>query len=272
VHGRADGGDPRPADYEAVRISEVPAVKLMSSAAPEKNVDAARAAGAEFIMVRLFASFDNDRVVKAGDFVSWLMPDVERFYDRGIRFFEIHNEPNLRQEGFGASWQDGIGFAMWFLMVGAALKERFPGVRLGFPGCSPGGDMMGGDGKLIKRDQWQFLEVAADAVEAADWIGCHGYWTSRAEMLDEAHGMGWKRFARRWPGKLLLITEFGNALPHESKAEKGRQYQEFFTLLADQRSVGAAFGYVVSGSGWPAWSWVGEDGSLTEIPGIVGAR
>lgn len=276
VHARADGGDPRLADYKAVGNARVNALKLLTTCTPAHinmwNAEFDGIGRDQFTMARMFASFDDDRVVSAEDFVHWLLPDMQRLYDVGVRYFEIHNEPNLRKEGFGASWKDGHQFASWFLVVQNEFKNLFHDAKFGFPGCSPGSDVMYDDGRLARRSQWQFLEEAIAAVRAADWVGVHCYWLSRAEMLSEEHGMGWKRFARRWPEKLLLITEFGNALPYIAKSEKGQQYRNYYQELARQQSVGAAFSFVVSGSGWPGWCWVDESGEINEIAGIVGSR
>jgi len=273
VHGRADGGDPRQIDYNAVRTAKLSAVKLMSSAslANMYMITNSVVAANPFVLARLFLSFDNDRVVSPIDFAYWVKDDMQKLYDRGVRYFEIHNEPNLRGEGYGSSWKDGAGFALWFMLVADELSPQFPDAKFGFPGCSPGGDIVE-NGKLTRRDQWQFVEEAKAAVESADWIGVHNYWTSRAEMLTEAHGQGWKKFARCWPDKLLFITEFGNPLGHISKLEKGEQYRDYYRALSGQKSVGAAFCYVLSGSGWNDWAWVSETGEINEIPAIVGTR
>lgn len=62
-------------DFEAVRVGRVEAVKLLSTARPE-DVDRLRQINPDmFIMVRLFASFQ-DRVVRADEFASWVEADM----------------------------------------------------------------------------------------------------------------------------------------------------------------------------------------------------
>ncbi len=271
VHARANGGDPRPVDYAAIAIANLNAVKLLTSSAPANAVSARSAIqGDQFTLVRLFASF-KDRVVSPVDFAHWVKPDVQKFYDQRIRYFEVHNEPNLRDEGYGVSWKSGGEFALWFLAVVDNLKPLFPEAKFGFPGCSPGGTIVE-NGVLKRRDQWEFVREATLATMRADWIGVHGYWTNRDEMMSEEHGMGWKKFARWFADKLLLVTEFGNPLPYISKREKGEQYRDFYRAMSFQKSVGAAFSFCVSGSGWDAWTWVSETGEINEIAGIVGSR
>ena len=41
------------------------------------------------------------------EFAQWSIESMPAFYERGVRHFEIHNEPNLRLEGWQQSWQDG---------------------------------------------------------------------------------------------------------------------------------------------------------------------
>ena len=133
VHGRADGPLAE-ADYGPINQARIEAVKLLTTAQPQ-NVDRLRADNPRvFILVRLFASFDG-RVVRADEFAEWMIGDMAPFYDRGLRYFEIHNEPNLRPEGWTQSWADGAAFGAWFIAVRNRLKQVYPrsAVRLSRP-------------------------------------------------------------------------------------------------------------------------------------------
>jgi hypothetical protein len=83
----------------------------------------------------------------------------------------IGNEPNIANEGWGIAWRDGEEFANWWLAVAAAYRQFFPGVKLGFPAMSPGGDVPG-----IRMNEAAFVAGATGAIQAADWIGVHYYW------------------------------------------------------------------------------------------------
>src|SRR5690606_6780557 len=138
---RADGRM-ESADFEVVRVSGVRAVKLVSTAAPE-DVDQLRSIQPEmFILVRLFADLRFRRVT-ADEFADWAISDAQPFYARGVKCFEIHNEPNLVAEGWGQSWQNGGEFSDWFLRVYARLKAAYPDAQLGYPGLSPGPQLNG---------------------------------------------------------------------------------------------------------------------------------
>jgi hypothetical protein len=166
VHGRADG-PMQEADFGPVNQARIEAVKLLTSARPE-DVDRLRADNARvFIMVRLFAAFDG-RVVRSDEFASWMEGDMAPFYQRGLRYFEVHNEPNLRPEGWTQSWDDGPQFGAWFSDVRNRLKQVYPEALFGFPGLSPGDGVPG-----LRAPALDFLTGADAACREADWIGLH---------------------------------------------------------------------------------------------------
>jgi len=39
---------------------------------------------------------------------------IQLFMAKGVRYFEVHNEPNLPQEGLGVAWLNAPGFATWY--------------------------------------------------------------------------------------------------------------------------------------------------------------
>jgi hypothetical protein len=147
--------------------------------------------------VRLFASFDN-RTVRPDEFVSWLAPDMNAFYQRGVRYFEIHNEPNLRPEGWTTSWNDGHEFGNWFIDVRTRLRQQFPQALLGYPGLSPGAGIPG-----LRMALTDFLDGSDEACRAADWVGLHCYWVSDQELNSAAGGLGYLEYRRRFPDKVL---------------------------------------------------------------------
>jgi murein DD-endopeptidase MepM/ murein hydrolase activator NlpD len=266
VHGRADGRMMQP-DWEPVRAARAEAIKFSSSAAPE-DVDRARAINPDmFIMVRLFADF-RGRVVPAADFARWVEYDMGRFYERGVRYYEVHNEVNLTPEGLGLSWRDGREFGDWFLDVVGRLKSQFPRAKFGWPGLSPGPGVA-----ELRYEAWSFMEGAKQAIRRADWLACHCYWQNEKQMLSKEHGRGYKAYRERWPDKLLFITEFSNNSPRVDMATKGRQYVKYYRHLRDQPGVGAAFSFVLSASAdFPYEVWRYEDGRPTPIPALVGGR
>lgn len=266
LHGRADGRM-QEADFAAVARARIEAVKLTSTASPD-DVNRLLAINPQmFVMVRLFADF-RDRVVRAEDFASWLTYDTGQFYQRGVRYFEIHNEVNLRAEGWGQSWQNGREFAQWWLTVRGVLKSLYPEAKFGWPGLSPDGFPM-----PERTNDMRFLDEAVDAVRAADFLCAHCYWRDDAEMRSPNGGMGWKEYRRRYPEKLLFVTEFSNPTEHTPHKVKGQQYAAYYQALRAEGGLGAAFAFVSSASsGFPHEAWRTEGGELTEIVSEVEHR
>lgn len=265
VHGRADGRM-QPADFQAVAISKSNAVKLLSTAAPE-DVDALKAIDPNIlIVVRLYSDF-SQRIVSPGDFISWVKGDVENFYTKGVRNFEIHNEPNLKAEGNGLSWNGGAQFAIWFESVRSALKRLHPDILLGWPGLSPGPEVAG-----VRSDDYGFLLDAGPEPMNADWIGEHVYWTSASELDQTPSQIN--SYVTRFPNKPVFITEYSNPTDTTDKTVKANQYNHFYQLVNQIPAVKAMFAFVVSASSatFESETWRDEKGVLSVIPAIVANR
>ena len=96
---------------------------------------------------------------------------------------------------------------------------------------------------------------------------------SESEFNSAAGGLGYVEYRRRFPDKLLFITEFSNPTQGTDKATKGQQYVRYYQHLRSVPGLGAAFAFVLSSSsGFDTETWRTEGGLVTEIPGLVGAR
>lgn len=266
LHGRADGPN-QEADFRVYQTARMEAVKLTSTARPEE-VDRLKSINSNmFIMVRLFADF-RGRVVRSDDFARWLEPDMRNFYNRGVRYFEIHNEPNLQIEGWKFSWQDGTQFNAWYLDVMNRLRGSFPDAKFGYPGLSPGGNVSG-----QRMDALAFLGQSDEAARRSDFVACHCYWVDEADMNRLTGGLNYEEYRRRYPDKLLFITEFSNPTEHTNLRTKAQQYVEYYRRLRNKPGIGAAFCFLSSASAFfPHEAWRREDGTLTEIPQVIGSR
>jgi hypothetical protein len=265
LHGRTDGRLDE-ADFATIRLARVEAVKLLTWARPEE-VDRLRTLRPDmFILMRLMTKIGAPNQFSEF-FVSEVQAYMAAFYARGLRYFELHNEPNLALEGCGSSWQNGADFARFFLEVRDRLKAQFPEALLGWPGLSPGPALPG-----VRQKDTEFLAQATAAVQAADWIGVHCYWQSAPVMEDEAEGgRVYRAYRRQFPDKLIFVTEFSNAT--EAPAVKGRQYVDYYRSLRGEPGLGAAFSFVVSASsGFDSEVWHTEAGRQTEITQWVGSR
>lgn len=260
LHGRADGRL-IPGDLRIVSESGLRAVKLLSTASSEDVLALQAIDRGMFILVRLFADMSSRRA-SPEDFCSWVVDDMRRFYRLGIRWFEVHNEPNLKAEGLDKSWSNGREFGAWFLAVRNNLKTTFPEALFGFPGLSPNSFLV-----QWRYDDIAFISEARGAVEAADWLGVHSYWQTRQEMMSDLGGMNWRRYRRLFPNKVIAITEFSNPSPYVGGAEKASQYMDYLSAISVADGPLAAFAFVSSASfdGFRNEIWVTESGEYTEI-------
>jgi hypothetical protein len=110
-------------------------------------------------------------------------------------------------------------------------------------------------------------------VLAADWIGLHCYWVDEGGLNSPGGGLGYLEYRRRYPDKLLFITEFSNPAQGVDKRVKAQQYVRYYQSLRNVPGLGAAFAFVLSASsGFPHEVWRDEDNTLSDIPGVVGSR
>ena len=257
LHGRADGGNAF-ADFECIRVGKVEAFKLMTTM-PADDVDRARQAGATFFVCRIYEDLNN-RIVTPEQFANWqLSPDssMRRMYAKGVRHFEVANEPNLKQEGMWQSWNNGVSFGIWFVDVINRLRTGFPDAFFGFPGLSPGGDMQN-----VRYDATRFWNEALFAMRQADWIAAHAYEVYNTTDLNA--GGAWRIPRSLVPDKPLAITEFSS--PLQSTQTQAKQYRAYYEKLRHEKNVFVAFAFVVSGTHFQHESWRTEAGQLNAIP------
>jgi len=232
VHYRSSGRL-EPAAYTALETAHVEAVKLPSSSNPRNVDELRRQLDDPFILIQLVASFWQDGAPRAftpADFSRQLLPAIEPFYQRGARYYEIHHQPNLPQQGLGATWINGAEYGTWWIAVRDLLAPHFPEARWGFPGLN----LMGGN------EMWSFLSQAKAAVQAADWVGLNLYWETLEERNDQIiNSLG--EYRRRWPNKLLFVTEFSNIAPDVPSEVKEEQYLEFYQIVRKIPGLAAAF-------------------------------
>jgi hypothetical protein len=268
LHGPADPGE-WPWDegaYQTIRQGRVEAVKLLAAAdIGSKVVDRLRAEGVKFIMARLFAKFTEPRTPQ--QFVQEVADVTRRLYECGLRYFEVHNEPNLNApdspEGMWICWRDGREFGQFFQEAVSLLKQIAPDAQFGFPGLSPGGDI-----PRVRAASEVFLAQADAAVRGADFVCMHTYW-GREGLTYVSSIREIKAMCDRYPDKLIIVSEFSNNDPYVAKDVKGQEYVLFYTEARKLPSnLGALFSYVLSASsGYQGEVWKGS-----RIAELVGKR
>ncbi len=251
VHDRANR-HPVQADWDLAR-GKFESVKVMSGVSVEEMQNYQ----AKFYMCRLFESW-NGRHVPVQDFVNTVANDIERLVNAGVTYFEFHNEPNLTHEGLrykgvAGSWSNGAEFAQYFMEGRKLLRQRFPGIKVGFPGLSPGADAeyQFGHDRGFRLNDVTFLQQAEAAVRAADFLCVHAYYISMQEVETEAIALV-KKYRRMFPDKLMFVTEFSNPDPQMKTPiiDKGKQAKRFYELCSQIPGMGAAYYFIISGSGW----------------------
>ena len=214
---------------------------------------------------RLFFSVDfNGRArFTPNDFVNFVSNGFEACYEANVRYFEIHNEPNLPNEGMGWNWNSGADFGNWLQQVLNIVKPKFPDAKWGYPGLSP------------QPNVDAFLDGSAAAAAACDWIGVHCYWQQPEHQppfpIDGGNsGYYWRaKFKPRFPNQMLLITEFSNNSAGVAPVDKGAQYADYIKLLRTELNIGAAFGFALN---WPGQDNNKEGWEGSAIPGTFLAR
>lgn len=206
-------------------------------------------------VVRAFLDFGG-RNISPRQFLNDTLGDVQRtlaLLAGKDAVVELHNEPNIRPEGLFTSWADGAAFNRWWLELLQLYRQALPGVRFLYPGLSPGSAVNG-----LKHDHIQFVESSREAVEAADGLGVHLYWSN-------VYPMAWSLdvlndYISRFRYKPIWVTEASNNKGGTPVYMKGKQYIEFWQALQSRPTVQGVTYFVASASN-PAFQeevWVGR--------------
>jgi len=270
LHGPSDPDYwPWPAAYGAIMTGKIEAVKLLTPGHSSQVVNQLKAIpNVEFIMARMFAKFEHPK--SAEQFANEVSSGVDDLYKAGVRYFEIHNEPNLHipnsnPEGMWINWNNGADFARWFIKVYRIFKDRYGNdIKLGFPGLSPGAYYVH-NGMPARANSEEFITQAKEAVNLSDWLGMHIYWGNGLPTQYAINEIA--KFCAQYPDKEILITEISNSDSSIPPTLKGEEYK---WLVKQQMppNLKALFFYTASASSDPRREkWVG-----TQIPEIIGNR
>ena len=259
LHASADPGisDAEIAEFEKMRPGMI---KLLSFHDPKAVEKLAKNHPNVRWVVRAFLEFRTQtgiRNISPAQFVNDTISDVRRTI--GIIgqsqdiVVELHNEPNLVPEGLSGAWTDGATFATWWLEVLNRYRQALPTMRFIYPGLSPGSDVSG-----IKQDHIRFIEASRSAVEAADGLGIHTYWSNvypmdwALDVLDD--------YISRFRYKPIWITEASNNKGGTSAFRKAQEYLKFWQELQSRPTVQGVTYFVASASN-PDFAeevWVGR--------------
>ncbi len=254
-------------DLNLISLARLEAIKLELNESLD-TIERLRALDPEmFIVVRTTGDFSGEAISAESYFTS-IENNFGRLYRAGIRYFEILSNPNLQNAGWRRSWRDGLEFGQWFNKLSHLIKARFHDAKVGFPGLSQGELVPG-----WRADDAQFLNEAESAVQNADWVGLNCYWTDQASLKERKKGRAFEVYRDRFPGKVLMITEFCNPIQSVAERTKADQYAEFYRMVRSQPGIAAAFAYALSAvRDHDAIAWRSEISDGTEFAGLIGNR
>jgi len=254
-------------DLELIKLARLEAVKLELNENLD-TIDRLRALNPEMLfVVRVTGEFSSE-AISAKRFFASIENNIGRLYRSGIRYFEMHSNPNLQNAGWRRSWRDGLEFSQWFTKVSALIKARFPEAKIGFPGLSQG-ELISG----WRADDDQFLHEAESAVQIADWVGVNCYWTDQSSLRTRDKGLSFQIYRDKFPEKLLMITEFCNPVQGVDERTKADQYLEFYRSVRSMPGIAAAFAFALSADrGHDAIVWRSQISEGTEFAEMIGSR
>ena len=194
-------------------------------------------------IVRAFLNFGGHSI-SPQQFFDFTINDVRRtlaiLHGRNL-VVELHNEPNLVAEGLGASWADGNEFSHWWLELLRLYRNALPGKRFIYPGLSPGSDV-----RNQKHDHIRFVEASRKAVEAADGLGIHLYWSKVYKMEKALDSLD--DYISRFRFKNIWVTEASNNKGGVRAYTKAQQYLKFWHELQARPTVQGVIYFVASAS------------------------
>jgi hypothetical protein len=233
-------------------------IKVLSFHSKEDIARLAREHPQASWVVRAFLSMKG-RNISPDQFVNDTLSDVRRsleaLHGRDV-VVELHNEPNLTDEGLGSSWQDGASFNLWWLQVLGKYRQALPGVRYLFPGLSPG------QTTGQRHADRPFLEACRPSVLAADGLAMHAYWSNPHYPMHTHPDSGLPLvddYIRRFPSKPIWITEASNNLGDDWDT-KAKEYITFWQALQRRPTVQGVTYFVASAHGddFKHETWLGR--------------
>lgn len=180
----------------------------------------------------------------------------------GCDMFEVHNEPNHPQgyEGWGISNEHAESFNAWFYEVCDRLRDKYPWIKLGFPGLA------------IPHRDLEWLDICRPSIERADWLGCHAYWQTvpgeEDNHLSPDWGLRFIYYHGKYPGKDIHITEVGNSSdPAVSEALLLRQVEEYQAKCAEFNYLHSISFFIMSSPdpAWAGFAWRTEGGRFKPV-------
>lgn len=274
LHARADPGDISEAEFAEFRALfggvNFGVIKVLSAHPRESVLRLANENPGCRWIVRSFLSWGG-RNITPEQFYDWTRADVDRTVDAlmgvGVTshdiIIELHNEPNLADEGMWHSWNTGFEFGTWLFNVMSLYRANRPVLRLAFPGLSPGGDVAG-----IRYDENRFLSEAYSIASICNAICFHEYWSDAFPLRDGGQSKKYRElFTLNPPMELWCSEASRNDYPATRPVGLyAAEYAEWLNYVAAWDIAGVTF-FVASASNprFVSEAWVNEIGTSKGI-------
>ncbi len=259
-------------EFAEFRTARVSMIKVLSFHSKEAVRRLARDNPSATWVIRAFFEFRQNGQIRNitpqrffNDTVSDVARALNELQDKDV-VVELHNEPNLTTEGMvldgSYNWVNGDEFATWWFNVLRLFRQRFPKTRFIFPGLSPGHTIAG-----LRQDHVSFIEQARWAVQSADGLAIHVYWSIHYPLWQALNVVD--DYVTRFPNMPIYVTESSNNGPGRTFAHKASEYIHFWDELKKRPTVKGVTYFVASASD-PEFAdevWVGNG-----IGGLVGRR
>jgi hypothetical protein len=238
INGRNDfwNGQFTESDFKAIREAKIEMAKLMEYT----KLDVLHRLRVERpsiqFIIRLYEQGQKPDAPEA--FVKKHATSIESFR-LYTNLFEVLNEPNHPQEGWGPTLDHAKEFNDWFLQTVSLLKTRHPWAKFGFPALSP--TMLPDDPYL----DYDWVEECRPAVEAADWLAVHCYWFDEHGVLHPGFGLRFIQYHQRFPNKTIHVTEF-NGSPETHNWHRAENYVKYYQKVAEYDYVASASAFILS--------------------------
>ncbi len=265
INGRNDfwNGQFTESDYRTIREAKIEMVKLMEYTQPDVLYRLRAERPSIQFIIRLYEQ--GQKPDDPETFVQKHAGAIEKFR-LFTNQFEVLNEPNHPQEGWGPTLDQAQAFNNWFLETLSHLKARHPWATFGFPALSP--TMLPDDPHL----DFDWLEACRPAIEAADWLAVHCYWFDEHGVLHPAFGLRFTQYHERFPDKHIHITEF-NGGPQMPDWQRAENYVKYYREVANYDYVASASSFIISSPDQqfqPLQWWEPNTGQLYPVAWQVG--
>jgi murein DD-endopeptidase MepM/ murein hydrolase activator NlpD len=255
LHASADGGNgpgwPNPVRDE-FKALQPEIVKFLSSHNPAvvRDVVADNISTLKRVVVRAFMSWGG-RPITPQQFVGDTLSDVQRtvdaIADAGLEksniLIELHNEPNLHNEGHTLSWTTGAECVDFFAMVRELYGNSLDGVRYGIGGLSPGG--------TVPDQRYNATSFLYSMLSSNNWSMFDVYFIHLYSVGPWSDEIGWLDLCQTQTNMDIYITESSTHLALTGEQYAANLYQ-LIELLDQRPCLGVTF-YCASASNKTFW-------------------